>query len=411
MQDALSYTSGGFTTYGGAEPCFPIICNDKTPLVIPHLYDALLQLHNIQYGPLREVTWSDEDTGPVAGAKLFPDPPPEDREWPTGLWEMQDLLWVDAICINQAELEEKSVEVRVMGGIYTSAIIVLVWLGKPDEATEVAPRVVSQLPTVPKEIYKHLRAHDILEQDSYAKLGIPMITTDQWKVFMMLMGRRWFDRVSTMQEAMLARYMGVVCDPHEISWHDLVRSSGFIDKSTWSAPLSELPGVNEEDTSISRCQKGASPSMLSLGRESLIQGKGLFQGLDVLQSLEAMILLARPKQSADPRDKVYAILWFVHTSSPATDPGKKTGLKRIMVPDYTKSTQDVYLEAVALVLKGSGNLQILSSVEDVSCRTIEGLPSWVPNLSALQWPPALIPHFRSGHRYCPWRAAGDQRSG
>jgi hypothetical protein len=39
-------------------------------------------------------------------------------------------LWVDAICINQAENEEKGHQVQHMGQIYERARMVVVWLGR-----------------------------------------------------------------------------------------------------------------------------------------------------------------------------------------------------------------------------------------------------------------------------------------
>jgi hypothetical protein len=42
------------------------------------------------------------------------------------------LLWVDAICINQQDLDEKNVQVNMMAKIYVKAASVAVWLG-PDE--------------------------------------------------------------------------------------------------------------------------------------------------------------------------------------------------------------------------------------------------------------------------------------
>ncbi|KAK2596663.1 hypothetical protein QQS21_006238 [Conoideocrella luteorostrata] len=43
--------------------------------------------------------------------------------------ESSKVLWVDAICINQDDGEEKSKHIPLMGEIYTSAKLVHVWLG------------------------------------------------------------------------------------------------------------------------------------------------------------------------------------------------------------------------------------------------------------------------------------------
>lgn len=45
-------------------------------------------------------------------------------------------LWVDAICINQKDDREKTVQVREMGRIYRSAYQVIVWLGEDSECKD-----------------------------------------------------------------------------------------------------------------------------------------------------------------------------------------------------------------------------------------------------------------------------------
>ncbi|KAH8722981.1 heterokaryon incompatibility, partial [Phaeosphaeriaceae sp. PMI808] len=43
--------------------------------------------------------------------------------------ERTKLLWVDALCINQTDIDEKNVQVMRMKKIYTESSRVLVWLG------------------------------------------------------------------------------------------------------------------------------------------------------------------------------------------------------------------------------------------------------------------------------------------
>ncbi len=42
---------------------------------------------------------------------------------------VERLLWIDAICINQADLNERNEQVRIMSSIYRRASRVIVWLG------------------------------------------------------------------------------------------------------------------------------------------------------------------------------------------------------------------------------------------------------------------------------------------
>jgi hypothetical protein len=53
------------------------------------------------------------------------------------LWLEEDprTLWVDAVCIDQADDEERSEQVQMMSRIYKNASRVLVWLGLPFERT------------------------------------------------------------------------------------------------------------------------------------------------------------------------------------------------------------------------------------------------------------------------------------
>ncbi|PVI01551.1 HET-domain-containing protein, partial [Periconia macrospinosa] len=53
-----------------------------------------------------------------------------------GLQELRELaedriLWIDAVCINQKDLSEKSAQVGLMFSIYLRAYRVVVWLGLP----------------------------------------------------------------------------------------------------------------------------------------------------------------------------------------------------------------------------------------------------------------------------------------
>jgi hypothetical protein len=43
------------------------------------------------------------------------------------------ILWADAICINQQDLDERGRQVSIMKGVYEEAVGVLVWLGPNTE--------------------------------------------------------------------------------------------------------------------------------------------------------------------------------------------------------------------------------------------------------------------------------------
>ena len=45
------------------------------------------------------------------------------------------ILWVDRLCINQTDMDERGQQVSMMGRIYREAKCVNIWLGEPDAAT------------------------------------------------------------------------------------------------------------------------------------------------------------------------------------------------------------------------------------------------------------------------------------
>jgi Heterokaryon incompatibility protein (HET) len=69
------------------------------------------------------------------------------------------LLWVDAICIDQSNLEERSQQVQIMDNIYQNATNVIVWLGPSTPESKLALRYLdfrmqlSHLPRAMEEFF------------------------------------------------------------------------------------------------------------------------------------------------------------------------------------------------------------------------------------------------------------------
>jgi hypothetical protein len=52
--------------------------------------------------------------------------------------EKDVILWADAICIDQENLEERSCQVQLMSKIYQTATRVIIWLGPEDDYSRTA---------------------------------------------------------------------------------------------------------------------------------------------------------------------------------------------------------------------------------------------------------------------------------
>lgn len=53
----------------------------------------------------------------------------------------------------------------------------------------------------------------------------------------------------------------------------------------------------------------------------------------------------------------------------------------VLIPHYNMTVQEVYAETARVLLSSYRNLSLLSHVEDHSLTRIDGMPSWVPDLS------------------------------
>lgn len=48
------------------------------------------------------------------------------------MWDYIRPIWIDALCINQDNLEERSSQVALMNKVYSRAYIAIIWLGEPE---------------------------------------------------------------------------------------------------------------------------------------------------------------------------------------------------------------------------------------------------------------------------------------
>lgn len=52
------------------------------------------------------------------------------------------MFWIDAICINQEDNDEKAIHTRKMNIVYRSAKLVFVWLGKAENGSDMAMEMI-----------------------------------------------------------------------------------------------------------------------------------------------------------------------------------------------------------------------------------------------------------------------------
>ncbi|KAF2185522.1 HET-domain-containing protein, partial [Zopfia rhizophila CBS 207.26] len=118
-----------------------------------------------------------------------------------------ELYWIDALCINQDDKDERSVQVVLMGSIYKQATVCLVWLGEKDDFTGIAMSTAVKLWNKLRNlggISPHLSVVEqgnILRARMQELLDLPQ---PEFKALVVLFSRTWFSRLWIVQEVVLA---------------------------------------------------------------------------------------------------------------------------------------------------------------------------------------------------------------
>ncbi|KAH8900257.1 HET-domain-containing protein [Thozetella sp. PMI_491] len=143
-------------------------------------------------------------------------------------------IWIDAICINQADDDEKSRQIPLMSKIYSSAQATYTWLRKGNAKTDVAMAFLAQ---------GALPFHSLASARLRSSPEIPTGDAMAFRLALHLYGRlvigrvrlhydgleaicaaAWIERLWTLQEAVLSNNMLIVCGDRSVSWNAVVHS-------------------------------------------------------------------------------------------------------------------------------------------------------------------------------------------
>ena len=133
-----------------------------------------------------------------------------------------DYIWIDAICIDQDNLEERGSQVQIMDRIYSEADYVVVWLGEEDGYTDTALSTISKLiSNGPGYVNSDLVPYRTHSPESYASRGLLYIPQADWNSLAALFLRQYFRRIWVVQEVAYARAIVTYCGSKKIGWNEL----------------------------------------------------------------------------------------------------------------------------------------------------------------------------------------------
>lgn len=275
------------------------------------------------------------------------------------------ILWVDAICIDQSNDQEKSDQIRRMSDIYRNAQNVVVWLGEEESDSDIGMDFISRL----------------LDPGFLGDDNWPSTYARGFYALARLLERPWFSRIWVLQEVAYARNVILKCGDHELHFMDIVDACnivksklGSIKRCLQNTPLYDSYGhllQNFEDSSATR--------LFDLIRNVFIRSND-GQVIGKRLSLESLVCDLAPFQATDPRDSIFALLGLAKNTDT---------LPSSFQPDYCKSVLDVYSQFTAACARTSGSLDIICrpwaprkkttwQVDFVDPDLRFRVPSWIP---------------------------------
>ena len=242
------------------------------------------------------------------------------------------IMWIDALCINQKDMNERSEQVTNMWEIYTSAAVVVSWLGAPDDDSDVALSDIQYLENIENEIDLLGSSASPLTPATFTRAGIDPAKVD-WKAIWALLNRPYWERVWVIQEVATSGVNLLQVNQGGAGDQDrwiLVCGSKFIRKKTCEVfcsifyMMTDMATFRDETEGVllepARSMHWGVPAAIHMVKFCDSSGKDLVSLLD-----DSAIFKA-----TDPRDKVYALLNLAHDGD------------ALLSPDYSKPAALVF---------------------------------------------------------------------
>lgn len=251
-------------------------------------------------------------------------------------------LWIDAICINQADDREKTQQVNMMRRIYSQCDQCVIWLGSLGSTSSVdaqaALDTITWIAGEQTETPQWIR--DASRRNGAASALKTLITAP------------WWNRIWTVQEAILPPQAILYWGPLQLPWNLLHQAA---QKMVEGGAPGGIPGEFDKNSSLGDVCAALSGLRFS-PHESLLH----------------LLWRWRYRRATDPRDKVYALMGI-------RDDLAQTTMRSC---DYEVDVVALYSRVTADLINLNGDLEVLIGRRGEKS-LYEGLPSWAVDWTGL----------------------------
>jgi len=280
--------------------------------------------------------------------------------------------WLDSICINQQDVEEKAVQIPLMYRIYSLATFVVIWMGLPTPQSEQFMLGFS----IALQMQMEREWNSMLDQGLQpSDLRPDLFRPDEpfWVGMIQICEHEWFRRLWTFQEAVLAR------QPVMLLGHLWLRFEEFLEficevwyragtyMQCWSRLLEMIEGLGGSGDQFQTLKK--------YRKEILSYGAVLIQNIPYL--LHAL----RDRHVREPVDRAWAITGLLSDH-----------LRSELEPevDYSDNARvdfwETHMRFARTIIAAEQTLCLLTTPPTIEGRP-QSSPSWCP---ALEGVPACL---------------------
>jgi Heterokaryon incompatibility protein (HET) len=281
-------------------------------------------------------------------------------------------IWIDALCINQKDIDERNAQVKRMKHIFAEAGNVYIWSGPELELGKGLGKIISMV---------EREALGFPETFWEAGGWIPRLYSDStMKAIIELMSRPYWSRLWIIQEILLSN-PGVTI---HFGDQECTLAAWFSTLNLLRANMTKFPVDFFTDWNAKTFGNMES-FLLSMSHMERLYALTQFKYANLIRpDLMRLLEAGRYAQQLDSRDKIYALLGLMDTS-----------IQDLVVPDYRAPVLEIYRDFSRAVIKATCNLDIIFQGASNIIRN-ELFPSWVADWSlaiALDPVPSLYPKY------------------
>ena len=256
------------------------------------------------------------------------------------------LIWADAICINQDDIEERNQQVKQMGLVYQQANHTVIYLGEGTSETSMFLKTLQSKATV-----NYFASLSAIVDISVKNLDTELEdTAREW-----ILSRPWFRRAWILQELVLSQDPWIQCGTSFARW------------SSFYGHISDI----ESKRSLNSAEKVAQ-NMGNLQLQYRLNERT--EKPAFARRLYELLKSRKGCGVSDARDMLFANLGLVRQSI-----DDKNQLMDLITVNYAKSKRKVYFDLARYLLENLQDFRMFSLLDPSERRSSSQVSSWVPD--------------------------------